>query len=229
MSKHAVVLLSGGIDSTTLLAHAVQRAGADKVLALTLFYGQRHDRELQSARDVAAYYKVDHMIQDLSAVFKLSDSPLLKDSEGEIPEGSYADAETREADGMSKTYVPYRNGLFLSYAAAIAYSVGAEVIMYGAHADDAAGNAYPDCSTDFYNAQANAIVEGTGKKVGMVAPLIDMYKHDVVAWGLQLDAPYHLTWSCYKGQGKACGKCGTCRDRIAAFKVHGVEDPIEYD
>lgn len=224
----AVVLLSGGIDSTTILAHAVRVHGAHEVLALTLYYGQRHDKEIRSAQDVALYYGVQHIVRDLGSVFVFSDSPLLANSDKEVPEGSYVDAVTREADGMSKTYVPYRNGLFLSYAAAIAYSLGAQVIYYGAHADDAAGNAYPDCSQDFYEAQNRAIWEGTGKKIIMQAPLIDKFKKDVVAWGLEMNAPYHLTWSCYKGGAKACGKCGTCRDRIAAFEANEATDPIAY-
>lgn len=224
----AVVLLSGGIDSTTCLAEAVSKYGAEEVTALTLFYGQRHDRELRSADEVAKFYGVAHFIQDLAQVFSLSNSPLLKASNEAVPFGTYNDQETREADGMSKTYVPYRNGLFLSYAAAIAYSIGAEVVYYGAHADDAAGNAYPDCTTAFYSAQNDAIYEGTGKKVSMYAPLINMNKADVVKLGLGLKTPYHLTWSCYLGGDVACGKCGTCNDRKEAFRLNGTEDPIQY-
>lgn len=228
LSVDAVVLLSGGIDSTTCLASAIRSYGADNVLALTMYYGQKHEKELFSARAVAEYYGVPHLEKDLSSVFEFSNSPLLQGN-ADIPEGSYAEAATREADGMSKTYVPYRNGLFLSFAAAIAYSVGAEAIYYGAHADDAAGNAYPDCSQNFYQAQNTAIYEGTGKKVEMFAPLIADNKADVVARGLKLGAPYHLTWSCYNGRDKACGKCGTCRDRLAAFEANGVQDPIAYE
>ena len=224
----AVVLLSGGIDSTTCLARAVKLYGAAEVLGLTLFYGQKHDKELESAKAVAEHYGIEHMIQDLSQVFALSNSPLLA-GKGEIPEGTYADESTREANGLSKTYVPYRNGLFLSYATAIAYSVGAQVIYYGAHADDAAGNAYPDCTQEFYHSQAKAIFEGTGYKVMMEAPLIKKNKAEVVRMGLIDEAPYHLTWSCYKGGDEACGKCGTCHDRIEAFRANGMEDPIKYE
>lgn len=227
--KKAVVLLSGGIDSTTLLAHAVKEHGAENVTALSMMYGQKHVRELQSAGDVARYYGVELIVKDLSGVFTFSDSPLLSHSNGEVPEGTYGDGTTQEADGMSKTYVPYRNGLFLSYAAAVAYSIGASVVYYGAHADDAAGNAYPDCSQEFYRAQSRAIYEGTGGKVEMNAPLIIKFKSDIVEWGLELGAPYELTWSCYNGGEKACGKCATCVDRLKAFADNGVTDPIEYE
>lgn len=226
--KKAVVLLSGGIDSTTCLAMAVQQHGPENVLALTLHYGQKHARELGSAAAVTAYYGVRHKIKDLRGVFGFSNSPLLANSTQEIPEGSYADTNTREVDGMSKTYVPFRNGLLLSYAAAVAYSEGARYIYYGAHADDATGNAYPDCSKTFYEAMGDAIYWGTGNKVFLEAPLIDKNKKQVVEIGLDLGAPYHLTWSCYKGQKRACGKCATCRDRIAAFELNGVKDPIAY-
>lgn len=224
----AVVLLSGGIDSTTCLAMAVAQYGAEEVTALTMFYGQKHSRELLSATDVALHYGVNHIVKDLAQVFEFSNSPLLSKSTEEVPHGSYAESVTRDEDGMSKTYVPYRNGLFLSYAAAIAYSIGASILYYGAHADDAAGNAYPDCSEDFYEAQNRAIYLGTGKKVDMEAPLISLNKADVVSRGLSLDAPYHLTWSCYGGQEVPCGKCGTCVDRLAAFHNNGTLDPIPY-
>lgn len=223
-----VVLLSGGIDSTVCLASAVNRYGKGNVTALTLFYGQKHDKELECAKAVAEHYEVKHLVKDLGGVFDLSDSPLLSKNDGVVPEGSYAEEGTREADGMSKTYVPFRNGLFLSYATAIAYSVGAQWIMYGAHSDDAAGNAYPDCSSAFYSGMNEAIYEGTGKKVQIAAPLIGMYKAGVVARGLELGAPFHLTWSCYNGGDHACGKCATCRDRLEAFEVNGVQDPISY-
>lgn len=223
-----VVLLSGGIDSSTLLAAGVNEHGAHNVIALSLFYGQKHEREILSARKIAEHYCVQHIEKDITDVFTFSNSALLGKSTEEVPDGSYADDSTHEADGMSKTYVPYRNGLFLSYAAAIAYSIGAGEVYYGAHADDAAGNAYPDCSVDFYEAQNKAIFEGTGKKVSMVAPLIDMFKKDVVEWGLELSVPYAKTWSCYKGEGKACGTCGTCVDRRIAFIANGVRDPLEY-
>lgn len=222
----AVVLLSGGIDSTTCLAGAVLNYGAEEVLALTLLYGQKHSKELDSAKAVADHFGVKHVIKDLAEVFTMTtNNPLL--GQAEMPEGSYAE-QIREANGMALTYVPFRNGLFLSYATAIAYSVGASVVYYGAHADDAAGNAYPDCSRDFFASMAQAIGTGTSERVQLEAPLIDMFKSDVIATGVDAGAPYHLTWSCYNGGDVACGKCGTCIDRRQAFEDNGFKDPIPY-
>lgn len=224
----AVVLLSGGIDSTTCLADYVETYGADQVLALTLFYGQKHAKELECAKAVAEHYGVQHIVQDLAQVFAFSDSALLSSSNEEIPEGSYADESTKE-NGLSKTYVPFRNGLFLSYAAALAFSLGASYVVYGAHSDDSVGSAYPDCSPEFYSYMNKAVYEGTGKKVRLAAPLLSTPKYDVVHAGLQLKAPYHLTWSCYKGDDKACGKCATCVDRRRAFQLNNAVDPIPYE
>ncbi len=222
----AVVLLSGGVDSTTCLAMAVEKYGGEQVLALTAYYGQKHARELKAAKAVADFYKVRQMEQDLSAAFSLSDSSLLTGSDKEIPHQSYAEQlSERGGSGIVDTYVPFRNGLFLSFAAAVAVSVGAGVILYGAHADDAAGNAYPDCSMEFFAAMKRAIYEGSGHSCTLEAPFISSTKAEVVAAGLKLHAPYQFTWSCYEGQDKPCGKCGTCIDRAKAFAANGVSDP----
>jgi len=127
------------------------------------------------------------------------------------------------------TYVPFRNGLFLSSAAAIALSYGCEELYYGIHADDAAGNAYPDTSSEFNAAISDAIYIGSGKAIKVVAPFVTKTKAQVVSLGRSLKVPFELTWSCYEGKEKACGKCGTCIDRLAAFRVNGMEDPIEYE
>ena len=121
--------------------------------------------------------------------------------------------------------MPFRNGLFLSSAASIAISKGCNVIYYGAHADDAAGFAYPDCSPVFNNAMNEAIWEGSGHQVKIEAPFVNMTKAGIVKMGMELGVPYELTWSCYEGGDKPCGKCGTCIDRAAAFKENGIEDP----
>ena len=221
----AVVLLSGGIDSTTCLAQAVEDYGRDSVLALSLSYGQKHSKELEAAKAVSQYYEVSHQIQDLSEVFKLSDCTLLNHSSHEMEHTSYAD-QLKETNGKPvNTYVPFRNGLFLAYAAAIAVSVHAEHILYGAHQDDAAGNAYPDCSEIFEHHMGQAIYEGSGKSVKLNSPLIGLNKAGVVQLGLHLKAPYHLTWSCYEGGDKPCGTCGTCRDRQLAFESNNIVDP----
>jgi len=225
----ALVLVSGGIDSTTCLAMAVKEYGSENVIGLSIFYGQRHDKEIQSANAVCEYYKVEHITLDLSTMFQFSDCTLLSHSDGQIPEEDYA-TQLEKTDGKPvSTYVPFRNGLFLSSAAAIALSKGCSKIYYGAHADDAAGNAYPDCSTDFNQAMNKAIYEGSGKQLSIEAPFITLNKAGVVKKGLELSVPYELTWSCYEGHDKACGKCGTCIDRKNAFISNGTIDPIEYE
>ena len=221
----ALVLFSGGVDSTTCLAIAVDKYGADEVLALSVSYGQKHSRELEAARAIAARYGVKHRELDLSVMFEGSNCSLLQGSSEEIPEESYSE-QLKKTDGKPvSTYVPFRNGLFLASAASIALSQGCTEIYYGAHADDAAGNAYPDCSADFNAAINRAIYLGSGNELTVIAPFIGMNKAQVVAQGLALGAPYELTWSCYDGGDKPCGKCGTCIDRAAAFAANGVKDP----
>ena len=225
----ALVLVSGGLDSTTCLALAVKEYGSENVVGLSIFYGQRHDKEIKAADAVCEYYKVEHITLDLSSMFQFSDCSLLQHSDGEIPEESYEEQLSKTDGKPVSTYVPFRNGLFLSSAAAIALSKGCSKIYYGAHADDAAGNAYPDCSTDFNNAMNTAIYEGSGKQLSIEAPFITKNKAGVVKLGMELGVPYELTWSCYEGHDKACGKCGTCIDRKAAFELNGITDPIQYE
>lgn len=222
----AIVLLSGGIDSTTCLAKAVATYSNDNVLALSVRYGQKHEKEIKSAKAVANYYRVNHMEADLSEAFKLSDCPLLATSHKGIKHESYADQLAKMGgSGTVDTYVPFRNGLMLAYAASIAVSVGAEAIYYGAHADDAAGRAYPDCTPEFFEGMRCAIYEGSGRTCLLEAPLLYKNKAEVVKLGLQVKAPYHLTWSCYEGGDKPCGTCSTCIDRAKAFEANGVKDP----
>ena len=221
----AMVLCSGGLDSTTCLALAVEKYGKDEVLALSISYGQKHQKEIEAARAVTDFYGVSLRTLDLAQIFADSDCSLLQGSTAEIPKSTYAE-QLSETDGKPvSTYVPFRNGLFLSSAASIALSNGCEVIYYGAHADDAAGNAYPDCSDAFNNAMNTAIYLGSGKQLSIEAPFVNKTKADVVAEGLRLKAPFHLTWSCYEGGDKPCGLCGTCRDRAAAFAANGIADP----
>lgn len=224
--KNALVLTSGGVDSTTALALAIEKYGSDHVIALSISYGQKHTKELEAAKAVAAHYGVEQRFLDLALIFKDSNCSLLEGSTEEIPEASYAEqiAETHGETPVS-TYVPFRNGLFLSAAASIALSNDCEVIYYGAHADDAAGFAYPDCSPIFNNAMNTAIYEGSGHQLHIEAPFVNKTKADIVALGLKLGVPYALTWSCYEGGEKPCGKCGTCIDRAAAFAANGVADP----
>lgn len=221
----AMVLFSGGVDSTTCLGMAVEKYGRENVIALSVSYGQKHTKEIEAAGKIAQYYKVEHLSLDLEKIFAYSDCSLLSHSTEEVPQETYAE-QLAQTDGKPvSTYVPFRNGLFLASAASIALSKDCEVIYYGAHADDAAGNAYPDCSDAFNKAMNEAIYLGSGKQVHIEAPFVNWTKAEVVKEGLRLKVPYELTWSCYEGKDKPCGVCGTCRDRAEAFRANGVEDP----
>ena len=221
-----LVLSSGGVDSTTALALAVQEHGRENVTALSISYGQKHDKEIRAAEDVAAYYGVEQLFLDLAPIFQYSSCSLLKQSDQEIPEESYGEQILKTGgEKPVSTYVPFRNGLFLSSAASIALSRECSEIWYGAHADDSAGAAYPDCSPAFNEAMDQAIREGSGQQLKIKAPFVHMNKAQVVKLGLELGAPYELTWSCYQGGEVPCGKCGTCIDRAQAFAANGMEDP----
>lgn len=222
----ALVLCSGGVDSTTCLAIAVEKYGAGEVLALSVLYGQKHQKELAAAEKIAQHYGVARKVLDVSTIFEDSNCSLLQGSGEKIPSESYRD-QLKKTNGLPvSTYVPFRNGLFLSCAASIALANGCREIYYGAHSDDAAGNAYPDCSREFNESINNAIYLGSGKQVRVVAPFIGCNKAQVIAQGLSLQVPYELTWSCYEGGDRPCGVCGTCRDRAAAFAANGVTDPL---
>lgn len=220
----ALVLFSGGVDSTTALAMAIEKYGWDNVKALTISYGQKHKKEVEAAEKICKFYNVEKLELDLSTMFKYSDCSLLEqNSDEDIPKESYADQIDKTDGKPVSTYVPFRNGLFLSSAASIALSIGAEVIYYGAHSDDAAGNAYPDCSSVFNNAMNTAIYEGSGKQLSIFAPFVEWNKEKIVSEGVRLNVPYDMTWSCYEGADKPCGKCGTCIDRQNAFKANGLD------
>lgn len=221
--EKALVLASGGVDSTTCLAIAVKKYGADNVIALSVMYGQKHSKELEAAAAAARHYSVEHIAIDLAPLFAYSDCSLLKGSDKEIPKESYAEQLKKTNGSPVTTYVPFRNGLFLSAAASIALSKGCSVIYYGAHHDDAAGNAYPDCSEDFNNAMNRAVTLGSGNMLRIEAPFVGMGKKDIVRLGKELSVPYELTWSCYEGGDKPCGKCATCIDRKAAFLANGID------
>lgn len=227
----ALVLSSGGVDSTTCVGIAVDKLGKENVSTVSVFYGQKHAKELECANKVAKFYGVKHYELDLSSIMKYSNCPLLKGSTKKIKHESYAEQIKENGEGMVSTYVPFRNGLMLSSVATLAMSIypNEEVEIYlGAHADDSAGRAYADCSEEFTNAMKEAIHIGTYEKVTVKAPLVNMTKADVVKTGLELKVPYELTWSCYEGGEKQCGTCGTCIDRKNAFKQNGVKDPVEY-
>ena len=230
--KKALVLSSGGVDSTTCVGIAVKDVGSENVSTVSVFYGQKHNKELECADKVAEFYNVKHYVLDLSNVLQYSNCSLMKNSTEDIPMMSYAEQIEKNGEGKVSTYVPFRNGLMLSAVAALAQSIypDDDVDIYlGAHADDAAGRAYADCSEEFTSAMNTAIVIGTYGKVRVFAPLVNLNKAGVVKLGLSIGVPYNLTYSCYNGREKACGRCGTCIDRLNAFKVNGLQDPIEYE
>ena len=228
MSKKALVLSSGGVDSTTCLSLAINKFGSENVTSVSFFFFFFYDKELKCARELANYYHIKHYELDLSSIMQYSNCSLLTNSTQEIKHQSYAEQIAENGEGRVSTYVPFRNGLMLSAAAALADSIyeNEECDIYiGAHADDSAGNAYADCSTEFVDAMAKAINIGTYEKIKIVAPFVDSNKAGVVKKGLELKTPYELTWSCYEGKDTPCGKCGTCIDRAAAFAANNVEDP----
>lgn len=216
------VLLSGGIDSSTALAYAIR--DCSEVLAISVDYGQRHRREILAAQDVARYYGIQHKTVDIIGIPKV----MLTDKDAEVPNMSYSDIK-----GVSPTYVPFRNGQLISKIAGIAahqcnITQSQGRIYIGTHAEDAAGDAYPDCRFDFVGAMAAAVYIGTYHAVQLIAPLIAMYKDDIVREGSRLGVPYELTWSCYKGEALHCGTCPTCRARHEGFVKAMVKDPTVY-
>lgn len=228
-----LVLASGGLDSTVLLHKAVDEVGAENVIAMNTFYGQKHAKEMEYAKWQCEHLGVELHNVDLSQIFSFNKdcSALLQGSKMNIVHKAYSEQlqDLKDA-GQAPTvtaYVPYRNGLFLSYAAAVALQLNCDVIYYGAHADDAAGRAYPDCTPEFIKAQVKAIEEGTAGQVHMQAPLWNKNKASVVGLGLELGMSheeFEHTWSCYEGKEKPCGTCGTCRDRKEAFVANGIHD-----
>ncbi|MFC4768134.1 7-cyano-7-deazaguanine synthase QueC [Effusibacillus consociatus] len=224
-TKKAVVILSGGLDSTTCMAVA-RDAGYD-VWPLTFFYGQKHSIELESAKRVAAHYGYEtrHFIADLNGIIRGS---ALTDADKEIPTGRSEEEMTSE---IPVTYVPARNIVFLSIALSYAESIGAEALYIGVNALDYSG--YPDCRPEFIQAFQEVINKGTvagahGNGIQIEAPLQNLTKAEIVKLGTRVGAPLEFTHSCYLGTDPSCGVCDSCQLRIKGFKEAGVEDPIRY-
>lgn len=218
------MMLSGGLDSCVVLAQAVANArDYREIHTISFNYGQRHVLELEKAKGLAEYYGVRHTI--ISVPLFSADSVLMTDAE--MPKMTYEEIE--ESEGVSPTYVPFRNGTFLSLAAGYALDKGLDTILAGVHAEDARGWAYPDCTPEFIGAMANAVYVGTYHKVRLLAPLQYMMKKQIVGQGILLGAPFQLTLSCYEGRDPACGVCPTCIGRLEAFKQCGANDPIDYE
>ncbi|KUE73217.1 7-cyano-7-deazaguanine synthase [Candidatus Methanomethylophilus sp. 1R26] len=223
MSKKAVVLLSGGLDSTTTLAQAL--ADGCECTALSFRYGQRHTKELDSAEKVCRHYNVAHVVIDLNlssfrSALTMKDIDVPMDREGKLDED------------IPITYVPARNIVFMSVAAGLAESIDAEYVYLGANAVDYSG--YPDDRPDFFEAYQKMLEKGTkagveGHAVKIMTPLLYLSKADIVRLGKKLGAPLKLTWSCYNGGEKACGHCDSCRLRLEGFREAGYRDEIPYE
>lgn len=224
--EKALVLSSGGVDSTTCIGLAIERFGRQNVSTVSVSYGQKHSKELTCAQNIADYYGLEHYELDLSQIMKYSNCSLLSHSSENIEDGAYEDQISNSSTGKVSTYVPFRNGLMLSSVAALAMSIYPEDtthIYLGAHADDATTNAYADTSKAFTDAMFAAIDEGTYHQVKVEAPLVEFNKSQVIAEGLRLNVPYFMTWSCYEGAEKPCGKCATCIDCINGFKANNID------
>lgn len=223
VSLTAVVLLSGGLDSTVTLAKAL--SDGNKAIALSFRYGQKHTRELESAANVCKHYGVEHVVMDMDlSVFR---SSLIR-NDMTIPEGR----DVNIGSDIPNTYVPARNIIMMSIAAGLCESVDADKIYIGANAVDYSG--YPDCRPEFFEQFQMMINVGTkagveGHSITIETPILDMSKKEIVQLGMQLKAPLELTWSCYNGGQKACGKCDSCTLRLNGFKDAGLNDPIEYE
>jgi len=223
MRNSTVIALSGGIDSCTLLSILIDDIYYQpiNIRCVGFEYGSKHNKyEIEAAKKIAKHFKVKYTLIDLRSVGKILNSNLLL-SGGEIPEGHYND------ETMSQTVVPGRNMLFASVLAGYAESIGFNTIALGVHKGDESN--YPDCRKEFIKALDSCIYLSTDKSVDVYAPLIDMDKTEIVENGLHLEAPYHLTRSCYKDQEISCGKCSTCVQRLEAFENNKTKDPIKYE
>lgn len=215
----ALVVLSGGLDSTTALYWAKKKY--DDVEAISFNYGSKHnDIEFSYAERTCKKLNVKITRINLDFINKYFKSDLLK-SGGEIPEGYYT------AENMKSTVVPFRNGIMLSIAGGFAESNDCDVLVLGNHSGDHA--IYPDCRPEFIEGIKKAIYEGTAKNIEVVSPFCNISKTDVVKIGADLGVDFSLTYSCYKGKEKHCGKCGTCTERKEAFEQAGVKDPTIYE
>jgi 7-cyano-7-deazaguanine synthase len=218
--KKAVIIASGGMDSTTLLYDILSQGY--EVYALSINYNQRHSKELDFIRKTCQKLKIEHKILDLSDMGReLLGGSALTSRDIEVPEGNY------QEENMKLTVVPNRNMSFLSLAVGYAISIGVKKVFYGAHAGD--HTIYPDCRKEFIQAMRQAVKLADWDPVELEAPYLDMDKGDIAIRGKELGVDYSLTWTCYKGKEKACGKCGACRERLEAFQKAGMPDPVEYE
>ena len=216
-TKDSLIVLSGGMDSTTLLHQEKERIA----LAVTFMYGSNHnEREAACAAENCRMLGIPHLMIPLGFMGEYFKSSLLSGAE-DIPEGDYDD------ENMKSTVVPFRNGIMLSVACGLAESEGLKYVMLANHGGDHA--IYPDCRPGFVETMSRAMQEGTYDGISMLTPYTHLTKGDIAAIGKKLGMDYSLTYSCYKGGEKHCGKCGTCRERIEALAEAGIEDTTPYE
>lgn len=209
-----ILVYSGGLDSTTLLYEYKDRIS----LAVSFDYGSKHNaREIEYAKENCKRLGIKHLVIPLDFMGRYFKSDLLL-SGGDIPEGSYAD------ENMHSTVVPFRNGIMLAIAAGLAESYDEDAILLANHSGDHA--IYPDCRPEFIEGMAAAVKAGTYNGVKVLSPYCNMTKREIALRGKELGIDYSLTYSCYKGGGKHCGKCGTCIERKEALEGF---DPTEYE
>lgn len=215
--KDALLVLSGGMDSVTMLYEYISKID----LAVNFCYGSNHNaRELECARYHCDRLGIELVEIDLSFIGENFYSSLLEGADA-IPEGNYDDSN------MKSTVVPFRNGIMLAAAAGLAESRGLKAVMIANHAGDHA--IYPDCRADFILAMHEAMRQGTYEHIGIFAPYTHISKTDIARRGKALGVDYSLTYSCYKGGAKHCGTCGTCRERQEAMRLAGISDCTEYE
>mgnify|MGYP002605488636 CR=1 FL=1 len=215
--KNGVIVLSGGVDSVTLLHDRKDEIA----LAVTFNYGSNHNaREIECARYHCGLLGIPHIVIDLSFMGEYFKSSLLAGADS-IPEGNYDD------DNMKSTVVPFRNGIMLSVACGLAESEGLRHVFIANHGGDHA--IYPDCRPGFIDAMSEAMEQGTYEHVDIIAPYTDITKGEIALIGKRLGVDYSHTYSCYKGGERHCGKCGTCVERMEAMKYAGIDDPTPYD
>jgi 7-cyano-7-deazaguanine synthase len=214
--KDSIIILSGGMDSVTLLYDQQDRIA----LAVTFDYGSKHNaREIPFARLHCERLGIDHLVIPLSFMEQYFQSSLLKGGE-EIPEGHYA------ADNMKSTVVPFRNGIMLAVAIGLAESRGLKHVMMANHSGD--HTIYPDCRPEFVTAMSEAARTGTFPGITLLCPFTNMTKSEIAARGKTLGIDYSETWSCYKGGEVHCGRCGTCVERREAMAEAGINDNTLY-
>lgn len=217
-ATRAVVVYSGGMDSFTVLHRAI-REGYE-IHALSFDYGQRHAKELAIATRVCQTLGVAHRIVDIRAIHALIDNSALTDATRDIPAGDYA------SDNLATTVVPNRNMILLSLAVAQAVNIGANRVFYGAHGGDHV--LYPDCRPEFVERMNAVAAIANFDAVEIIAPYLHSDKREILGEGIAMGLDYRHTWTCYRGETLACGRCGSCRERLAAFDAHGLDDPLPY-